>query len=157
MAVCVVIVTPPLAAPVTTLRPRSPSSIQLRARVGASRPNDLLSNPNGNANDTKATPDTWLVAISDWVSLQIRPDGAHAMFAPDVDLVIAFRVSKSNKGSRTRREEGRKAEKQYQRLIETLTYAGLNAVGRRGESLGHLLVFVTCPDEVLHNLVVRER
>ena len=78
------------------------------------------------------------------------------MFAPDVDLVISFRVSKT-KAVRTRKEDGRKAEQQYRRLIDTLTYAGLKAVGRRGESLGHLLVFVTCPDEVLTNLVVRER
>ena len=54
------------------------------------------------------------------------------MFAPDVDLVIAFRVGSASK-TPTRREEGRKAEKQYTRLLETLQYAGLKAVGRRGE------------------------
>lgn len=132
----------------TTLRPRRPP-----ARGGGSSTIDLHTHPNIGTHN--ANRNTWLVAISAWVSLQIKPDDA--MFAPDVDLIISFRVSKSNKGSRTRREEGRKAEKQYQKLIETLTYAGLKAVGRRGESLGHLLVFVTCPDEVLHNLVVRER
>ncbi|KAJ2930954.1 hypothetical protein H1R20_g6155, partial [Candolleomyces eurysporus] len=78
------------------------------------------------------------------------------MFAPDVDLVIAFRVGSASKTT-TRREEGRKAEKQYTRLLETLQYAGLKAVGRRGEGLGQILVFITCPEEVLKNLVVRER
>lgn len=124
----------PLAAPVTTLRPRSRSPSSAHRGI-----------------DTPTY--TWLETLIDWLDL---PDPTPIMFAPDVDLVIAFRVSKT-KTTRTRREEGRKAEKQYNRLIEALTYAGLKAVGRRGESLGHLLVFVTCPDEVLKNLVVRER
>lgn len=78
--------------------------------------------------------------------------------APDVDLVIAFRATKKTSLSKQQtREEAKKAEQQYRRLIETLTYAGLKAVGRRGEALGHLLVFVTCPPKHVAELVKRER
>jgi len=78
--------------------------------------------------------------------------------APDVDLVIAFRASRSGNVSKHHtRQDVRKAEQQYTRLIETLTYAGLKAVGRRGEALGHLLVFVTCPEDRVRNLIRRER
>ncbi|KAF8195000.1 calcium-activated chloride channel-domain-containing protein [Pholiota molesta] len=78
--------------------------------------------------------------------------------SPDVDLVICFRTTKSTSLSKQQtREEARKAEQQYKRLIQTLTYAGLKAVGRRGESLGHLLVFVVCPQEHVRELVKRER
>ncbi|KAJ3511071.1 hypothetical protein NLJ89_g4313 [Agrocybe chaxingu] len=77
---------------------------------------------------------------------------------PDVDLVIAFRATKKTSLSKQQtREDARKAEQQYQRLIKTLTYAGLKAVGRRGESLGHLLIFVTCPPSHVEELVKRER
>ncbi|KAF8159945.1 calcium-activated chloride channel-domain-containing protein [Crassisporium funariophilum] len=77
---------------------------------------------------------------------------------PDVDLVITFRATKKTSLSKQQtREDARKAEQQYKRLIETLTYAGLKAVGRRGESLGHLLVFVTCPPKHVEELVRRER
>ena len=77
---------------------------------------------------------------------------------PDVDLVISFRATKPTSLSKQQtREDARKAEQQYKRLIETLTYAGLKAVGRRGESLGHLLIFVTCPPKLVEELVRRER
>ncbi|KAG5652528.1 hypothetical protein H0H81_004685 [Sphagnurus paluster] len=60
---------------------------------------------------------------------------------PEVDLVITFRATKKTSLSKQQiREDSRKAEQEYSRLIETLNYAGLRAVGRRGESLGHLLV-----------------
>jgi hypothetical protein len=76
----------------------------------------------------------------------------------DVDLVIAFRATKqSSLSKRQIREDAHKAEQQYSRLIDTLTKGGLRAVGRRGESLGHLLVFVSCPIHLVHNLVKRER
>jgi len=75
-----------------------------------------------------------------------------------VDLVIAFRATRKGASSKQQlREDARKAEQQYKRLIETLTYAGLKAVGRRGESLGHLLVFVICPAKHVKELVKRER
>ncbi|KAJ6621490.1 calcium-activated chloride channel-domain-containing protein [Mycena sp. CBHHK59/15] len=77
---------------------------------------------------------------------------------PEVDLVIAFRASrKTSLLKRHALEDARKAEEQYARLIKTLSSAGLRAVGRRGESLGHLLVFVTCPTTHVHNLIKRER
>ena len=77
---------------------------------------------------------------------------------PDVDLVIAFRTTRKTSLSKQQtREDARKAEQQYKRLLQTLTYAGLKAVGRRGEALGHLLVFVTCPHQLVEVLVKRER
>lgn len=78
---------------------------------------------------------------------------------PDVDLIITFRTCKNSASSKpqTTREDARKAEQQYKRLTETLRYAGLKSVGRRGESLGHLLVFVICPPEHVEELVRRER
>ncbi|TRM65471.1 calcium-activated chloride channel-domain-containing protein [Schizophyllum amplum] len=72
-----------------------------------------------------------------------------------VDLVITFRTSTNAK--RLTKDDVRKAEEQYARLIKTLKKAGLQAVGRRGESLGDLLVFVNCPEQVLTSLVRRER
>jgi anoctamin-10 len=74
---------------------------------------------------------------------------------PDVDLIITFRTTSSSK--QPTREDSRKAEQQYKRLTETLSYAGLKSVGRRGESLGHLFVFVTCPPAHVDELVRRER
>lgn len=77
---------------------------------------------------------------------------------PNIDLVIAFRTTKESTVSKKQtREEARKAEQQYQHLIDTLTFAGLKAVGRRGESLGHILVFVLCPPKLVVDLVKRER
>ncbi|KXN83968.1 hypothetical protein AN958_00612 [Leucoagaricus sp. SymC.cos] len=77
---------------------------------------------------------------------------------PEVDLVIIFRATSKHTHSKQKtRNEARKAEQQYVRLIDTLSYAGLKAVGRRGESLGQLLVFVMCPQKHLENLVKRER
>lgn len=76
----------------------------------------------------------------------------------DVDIIIAFRATKQTSVSKLQiREDARKAEQQYSRLIDTLTKGGLSAVGRRGESLGHLLVFVSCPAHRVHQLVKRER
>ncbi|KAJ3774182.1 calcium-activated chloride channel-domain-containing protein [Lentinula raphanica] len=75
-----------------------------------------------------------------------------------VDFVISFRASKATSLSKKQtREEARKAETQYTRLLETLTYGGLKAVGRRGDSLGHILIFISCPDKLVQNLIVRER
>ncbi|GAW00708.1 DUF590-domain-containing protein [Lentinula edodes] len=76
----------------------------------------------------------------------------------DVDFVISFRASKKTSISKKQtKDEARKAEIQYSRLLETLSYGGLKAVGRRGDSLGHLLVFVSCPDKLVQNLIIRER
>jgi hypothetical protein len=77
---------------------------------------------------------------------------------PEVDLVLVFRATNKHTHSKQQtRGEARKAEQQYVRLIDTLTYAGLKAVGRRGESLGQLLVFINCPQKHLASLVRRER
>lgn len=73
---------------------------------------------------------------------------------PDVDLVLTFRTTSLSKPIR---EDARKAEQQYKRLIEKLSYAGLKSVGRRGESLGHLFVFILCPPAQVEELVRRER
>lgn len=79
-------------------------------------------------------------------------------YPPDIDLVIAFRTTREGSVSKKQtREEARKAEQQYERLVNTLTFAGLKAVGRRGESLGHILVFVVCPPNLVVDLVKRER
>lgn len=78
--------------------------------------------------------------------------------APEVDLVITFRSSqKTSLSKQQTREDAKRAEEQYSRLLQTLSYAGLRAVGRRGESLGHILVFVKCPDDLVQSLVKRER
>lgn len=78
--------------------------------------------------------------------------------APDVDLVIAFQATKKASLSKQQaKEEASKAKQQYRRLIKTLTCAGLKAVGRRGEVLGHVLVFVTCPPKHVAELVKHER
>jgi anoctamin-10 len=78
---------------------------------------------------------------------------------PHVDLVINFRASTSARtfSKDQVREDAAKAEKQYSRLLDTLSYAGLRVVGRRGEKQGHILVFVSCPDVQLCKLVDRER
>ncbi len=77
---------------------------------------------------------------------------------PEVDLVIAFRASrKTSLLNRQALEAAPKAEEQYGRLIHQLSSAGLRAVARRGESLGHLLVFVSCPENHVHTLIKRER
>lgn len=88
-------------------------------------------------------------------SPKLNPDKALDV---DVDLVIAFRATKQTSVSKLQiKDDARKAEQQYSRLIDTLTQGGLRAVGRRGESLGHLLVFVSCPIHRVHKLVKRER
>jgi hypothetical protein len=75
-----------------------------------------------------------------------------------IDLVIAFTAAKKTTVSSAQtRKEAQRAQRQYDQLINTLTYNHLHAVGRRGESLGHLLVFISCPREVLDTLVRKER
>ncbi|KAF5349747.1 hypothetical protein D9758_010242 [Tetrapyrgos nigripes] len=77
-----------------------------------------------------------------------------------VDIIVEFRASPkrpTHKDASTRKQESLKAQLQYSRLLSTLHKSGLKAVGRRGESLGHLLVFVWCPEGVLKGLVARER
>ncbi|KAG6918168.1 hypothetical protein DXG01_016153 [Tephrocybe rancida] len=78
--------------------------------------------------------------------------------AEDLLQVITFRATKPTSLSKQQiRADSRKAEQQYTRLIDTLTLGGLRAVGRRGESLGHLLVLISCPDSHVESLTKRER
>ncbi|KAG7088094.1 hypothetical protein E1B28_012120 [Marasmius oreades] len=75
-----------------------------------------------------------------------------------VDLVISFRTSqRTSRSKQQTRLEVTKAEEQYKLLIRFLTSAGFSAVGRRGDSLGHILVFVSCPEQLLRDLVKSER
>lgn len=78
--------------------------------------------------------------------------------SPDVDVVITFRASNGIGSKKNKiQEDVQKAEEQYNRLLQTLLYAGLKAVGRRGEALGHLLIFVKTPEKLLQTLIKRER
>jgi len=72
---------------------------------------------------------------------------------PEVNLVIVFRVG----SERCDKNEASKAEHQYVRLIDTLTNAGLKAVGKKGKSAGQILVFVTWAQEHFEHLIRRER
>ncbi|EIW81754.1 DUF590-domain-containing protein [Coniophora puteana RWD-64-598 SS2] len=78
---------------------------------------------------------------------------------PQVDVVIVFRSTPKGAAlsKNELKENAAKAEKQYSVLVDTLTRAGLKAVGRRGENQGQLLVLVTCPQNLLATLVHRER
>ncbi|KAF9224572.1 DUF590-domain-containing protein [Gyrodon lividus] len=78
---------------------------------------------------------------------------------PHVDVVLVFRASakRTTPSKEQIRQDAAKAERQYTTLIDTLTRAGLKAVGRRGENQDQLLVLVTCPPDVLVKLVHCER
>ncbi|KIK69989.1 hypothetical protein GYMLUDRAFT_53112 [Collybiopsis luxurians FD-317 M1] len=49
------------------------------------------------------------------------------------------------------------SREKYALLLDTLQNSGLKAVGRRGDSDGQILVFVSCPDDMLKVLVQKER
>ncbi|KAF8835484.1 DUF590-domain-containing protein [Paxillus ammoniavirescens] len=78
---------------------------------------------------------------------------------PHVDVVVVFRASSKRTALSKEqiRQDAAKSERQYTALIDTLTRAGLKAVGRRGENQDQLLVLVTCPPDVLVKLVHCER
>jgi hypothetical protein len=76
---------------------------------------------------------------------------------PHVDLVIVFRTNSISLSKQQTRDDALKAEQQYSKLLQTLTKAGLRAVGRRGETQGHLLVLVSCPQSLLGSLVHHEQ
>ncbi|KIM72103.1 hypothetical protein PILCRDRAFT_16440 [Piloderma croceum F 1598] len=75
----------------------------------------------------------------------------------NVDLVVVFRTSSISLSKQQTRDDALKAEQQYSVLLETLTKAGLRAVGRRGETQGHLLILIWCPHILLETLAHRER
>lgn len=78
---------------------------------------------------------------------------------PQVDVVVVFRAaSKRTLPSKEQtRKDAAKTERQYMALIDTLSRAGLKAVGRRGENQDQLLVLVSCPADLLVRLVHCER
>lgn len=78
---------------------------------------------------------------------------------PHVDVVVVFRAaSKRTLLSKEQiRKDAARTERQYTALINTLSRAGLKAVGRRGENQDQLLVLVACPHDLLVRLVHRER
>ncbi|KAH7881842.1 calcium-activated chloride channel-domain-containing protein [Phlebopus sp. FC_14] len=88
---------------------------------------------------------------------------------PQVDVVLVFHAfpkpttttttggTGTSSSKHQLRQNAAKAERQYTALMDTLTRAGLNAVGRRGENQDQLLVLVRCPKEVLERLVRCER
>ncbi|KAF8120707.1 calcium-activated chloride channel-domain-containing protein [Boletus edulis] len=78
---------------------------------------------------------------------------------PHVDVVVVFRAaSKRTPLSKEQtRKDAAKTQRQYTVLIDTLTRAGLKAVGRRGENQDQLLVLVACPSDLLVRLVHCER
>ena len=78
---------------------------------------------------------------------------------PHVDVVVVFRAASNGaplSKDQTRKNAAR-TERQYTALIDTLTRAGLKAVGRRGENQDQLLILVTCPPDLLVRLVHCER
>ena len=80
--------------------------------------------------------------------------------APKVDLVLVFRSSTGNTQVQPKvlaRKNARQASEQYAKLLQALKQGGLQAVGKRGERDGQLLVFVSCPSVLLKRLAQRER
>ncbi|KAI0759326.1 DUF590-domain-containing protein [Irpex lacteus] len=79
---------------------------------------------------------------------------------PKVDLVLVFRSSTGNSQVQPKalaRQNARQATEQYTRLLQALKRGGLQAVGKRGERDGQLLVLVSCPSVLLKRLAQRER
>jgi anoctamin-10 len=76
---------------------------------------------------------------------------------PIIDLVVVFRTNTISLSKQQTRDDALKTEQQYTKLLETLTKAGLRAIGRRGETQGHILVLISCPQTLLGTLVHRER
>ncbi|TFY71282.1 hypothetical protein EVG20_g1738, partial [Dentipellis fragilis] len=76
---------------------------------------------------------------------------------PDVDLVVVFKASIKTFSRSQAREDAQHAEAQYTRLIDLLHKSGLQAVGRRGERQGQLLVLLRCSCQQLLRLIQRER
>ena len=79
---------------------------------------------------------------------------------PKVDLVLVFRSSTGNTQVQPKvlaRKNARQASEQYAKLLQALKQGGLQAVGKRGERDGQLLVLVSCPSVLLKRLAQRER
>lgn len=66
---------------------------------------------------------------------------------PQVDVIILVQVPQNHN----------EVEQKYTSLLKALVNGGLSAVGRAGDSDGQILVFVSCPDTALKNLLHKER
>ena len=76
---------------------------------------------------------------------------------PHVDLVILFSAGVVSVNKAQVKENTREAEEQYTRLLNLLKTSGLQAVGKRGEKLGDLMILVKCPQQKLNVLARAER
>lgn len=76
---------------------------------------------------------------------------------PHVDLVILFSAGVSSINKAQVKENIQEAEGQYTRLLNLLRTSGLQAVGKRGEKLGDLMILVKCPRPKLDALARAER
>ena len=77
---------------------------------------------------------------------------------PKVDLVVVFRSSSGKiEPKPLARQNAKQASEQYSRLLQALQRGGLQAVGKRGERDGQLLVMVSCPHALIKRLAQRER
>ena len=123
-----------------------------RIKLPSSLDVDIMGHDMGRVLATRASVAQFLTRT---IAALLPPPSPTRVMALQVDLVITFKTSSNAK--RVTKEDVRQAEEQYARLIKTLKKAGLLAVGRRGESLGDLLVFVKCPEQLLNSLVRRER
>lgn len=74
-----------------------------------------------------------------------------------VDLVILFNAYKHTQSKQEAAENALDAEKQYSNLLGKLNTNGFNATGRKGDSLGKLLVLVSAQDSLIQTLITRER
>lgn len=87
---------------------------------------------------------------------------ARLLFMPShIDLVLVFRAASPSPAHHFSKQRAKKdaqdAEDQYTRLLTTLHHAGLQAVGRRGEHQGQLILLVSCSAHQLRHLLQRER
>lgn len=76
---------------------------------------------------------------------------------PQVDLAILFSSATISFNKAQVRENAKQAEEQYSRLVSLLETSGLQAVGKRGEKHGELMILVKCPTAKLNWLAKRER
>jgi hypothetical protein len=73
------------------------------------------------------------------------------------DLVILFSFSTQPLDKAEIRENAQQAEEEYTRLISSLQRSGFQAVGKRGEKHGDILILVRCSKNKLNYLAIKER
>jgi anoctamin-10 len=79
------------------------------------------------------------------------------MTNPDVDLVVVFRTTQTALSKQEAVDEATLAQREYQRLLDTLLNGGLMATGRVGLSQGQLIVLVYAPWSKVTQLVQTEQ